>query len=226
MDHTLRPIKESEIPHILEKAALFGGKIIQSNPSLMIETIIKRVDVDSHGTMTIKLTDEPFFERKRPISINFNYRGLVFYLDSTQYAVRGDTIIADFPRGAKAIAIRLDDRYVMSHKSGTMCSIQRIEKRLEVCPLEVQLVDVSQNGLGLLVSECGDRPLLANDHLWIKSLGGMTLPRPIFGRVVYTIVKRYKDNSVDLRVGVFLDDSIPEEIFLELQKRSHLVLSA
>lgn len=226
MDHTLRPIKPSEIPHILEKAALFGGKISQCNPSLVIETIIKRVDVDSQGTMTIKLTDEPSFERERPISINFNYRGIVFYLDSTQYAVRGDTIIADCPKGAKAIAIRRDDRYVMAHNSGTMCSIQRIEKRLEVCPPEVNIVDVSQSGLGLLVRDCGDRPLLANDHVWIKSLGGMTLPKPIFGRVVYTIVKKYKDNSVDLRVGVSLDDSIPEEIFQELQKRSHLVLSA
>ncbi|WP_408095737.1 hypothetical protein ACJVC5_11890 [Peredibacter sp. HCB2-198] len=226
MDQTLRPINEKDIPHIIEKAVLFGGKITQSNPNSTVEMGIKRVDVDVYGTMTIKLMEAPPIEKKRPISITFNYRSLFFYLDPTQYVLKEDTIVADLPKGAKAIAIRHDDRYVMPHNTEVKTTIHRIEKRLESCPLEVKIVDVSANGLGLLISNHGDRALLPNDHIWVKALSDMVLKKPIFGRIVYTIIKKYKDNSLDLRVGVSLEEAIPEEVFTELQKKSNLILSA
>jgi hypothetical protein len=226
MDQTLRPVEEREIPRIIEKAALFGGKIAQSNPTSTIEIIIKRVDVDVYGTMTIKLLEEAQLERKRAISIVFNYRSLVFYLDSTQYVVKGDTIIADLPRGAKAIALRNDERYVLPLNSQVTGHVQRIEKRLETCPLDIKLVDVSQKGLGLIISNSMERSLLPNDHVWIKSIDNIPLKKPLFGRIVYTMIKKYKDHTIDIRAGVTLEEAIPDEVFTEIQKKCRLILTA
>lgn len=226
MDQTLRPIQECEIPKIIEKAVLFGGKISQSNPTSTIEIIIKRVDVDVYGTMTIKLVEEAVLERKRSISIVFNYRSLVFYLDPTQYAVKGDTIIADLPKGAKAIALRHDERYVLPLDSDVTSHVQRIEKRLEPCPLDIRLVDVSHKGLGLIISNSEERALLPNDHVWIKSIDNIPLKKPLFGRVVYTMIKKYKDHTMDLRAGVSLEEAIPEDVLTEVQKKCRLVLTA
>ena len=224
MDHSLKAIDAHEIQNIIEKAALFGGKVSQLNPSSSLEALIKKIDVDLYGTMTITLTEEIPLERDRPIAVAFNYRDLSFYLAPTQYACRGDILIANSPTGAKALAVRDNERYAMPLDSTIMSSIYRIERRGSECNLTAHVVDVSSAGLGLIIHNAEDDGVLQHDHVWVKSIHDIELPKPIFAKVIYVTSRKFKDNVIDLKIGLSLEETIPEEVMNKLKTLSRLTL--
>lgn len=221
----IKIIDVNEITPILEKASLFGGKVAQPTLTSSVVTVIKSIDVTDRQ-IEIKLFEDAPLEKSRPITIRLNYRGLNFNLDPKQYSIKGTTIITELPKEAKALALRPDERYVLPLHSKTMANIRRIEKRGTQSELESTVVDVSRTGLGLLVTRTEDDLLLKHDHIWLRSINNIQLPKPIFGRIVYVLERKYKDNVVDLKVGVCLEGEIPEEIFLELKQMCQLVLTA
>lgn len=225
MDHTLHSLASEEIQSTLEKASLFGGKIAQPSSTLNPQSLILRLDIDSSGMLFMKLQNKIELEKERPITINLNYRNLSFFLSSGDYTVEGETIIGQIPKTAKAIALRGNERYAFPLDQKVVGNIRRIEKRGAPQDLEMQLVDVSKQGLGFIIHEGEEQCLLPHDHLWVQELNGVKLERPIFGRVVYTFERKYKD-STELKCGLSLQEEIPEDVFLNLQKLCRLVLKA
>lgn len=224
MDHSFKALAAHEIQDILEKASLFGGKVSQLNPSSSLESLIKRIDIDFYGTMTITLFDELAFERDRPIAIAFNYRDLSFYLSPTQYAYKGDVLIADSPTGAKALAVRDHERYVLPLDTKIMSSIYRIERRGSDCNLNAHLVDVSDCGMGLIIHNAEEEAVLQHDHVWIKVINDIQLVKPIFGKIIYVTNRKFKDGIVDSKLGISLEEKIPEDILTELKRLSRITL--
>lgn len=223
MDHTLHLLDSHEIPSVIQKASVFGGKIAQPSSTANASSLITRLDVDTCGVMFIRLMNEVQIEKKRPISIRLNYRNLSFSLDSEDYTVEGQTLIGQIPTKAKAIAIRDTERYIFPLDKKISGFVHRVENRGGNLDAEVMLIDVSRNGIGLLLPDCEKDAIVANDHIWLRSINGVSLETPIFGRIVYAFERKFKD-TVDLKCGVSLENSLPEEVFLALQQQCRLVL--
>lgn len=226
MDRSLlKTITSSEIPSLLEKASLFGGRIAQPTPATNIISNIKSFDIDN-GLITIKLFEEITLESERPVSINLNYRSVNFTLDSKQYSLEGTTLTGPVPTVAKGLVIRDTERYVLPFGSQTMTSIHRVEKRGGTLDLDVTLVDVSARGMGILVKNAEEEMLMKNDHIWIRTINNIKLEEPIFAKIIYTINRKYKDGTLEIKAGISLEKQIPEELFRDLQQLCRLVLTA
>lgn len=221
----LKSLDAHELGTVLSKASLFGGKVAQPTLTSSVVTVIKSIDV-LQDEIRIKLFEDAPLETSRPITIRLNYRDLNFNIDPKQYSVSGTTIITKLPTEARALALRPDERYVLPLHTNATASIRRIEKRRSKVDMEPALIDVSRKGLGLIVTQTDEDLILNHDHIWVRSLNGIELPKPIFGRIVYVLERKYKDNVVDLKVGVSLDSEIPEEIFEEIKRMCQLVLTA
>lgn len=221
----IKLLDTKEITPILHKASLFGGKVAQPTLTSSVITVIKSIDVRSNE-IRIKLFEDASLETNRPITIRLNYRNLNFILEPKQYSVTGTTIVTQLPTEAKAIALRPDERYVLPLHAKSLVSMKRIEKRGTQVEMDSTIVDVSRKGFGLLVNQTEEDLILKHDHIWVKSINNIPLPKPIFGRVVYVLERKYKDNVVDLKIGVSLESEIPEEIFEELKRMCQLVLTA
>jgi hypothetical protein len=223
MDQTLHQLPSHEIPTIIKKASVFGGKVVQANSRKNTSSPIDLIDVDTSGLIFIKLHEKLESEKGRPVSIKLNYRNVSFFLSSEDYFIEGHNLIGKLPQAAKAIATRGNERYAFALNSNITTSFHRVEKRNGSFDAEARLVDISKQGMGIILPDAQAQSLVTNDHIWIKSLNGLPLSKAILAIVVYTFERKYK-NSSDLKLGVALNESIPEEIFAELQKLCRLVL--
>lgn len=223
MDKTFQVIPSFEIPSTIQKASLFGGKVAQPTPTAKIISPIKQIEVDTYGMMFIELNGDTSFEEGRPLFVNLNYRNISFQIDSKNYSVEGKTLVSRLPKEAKAIKIRDNERYAFPLNSDVKTFIHRIERRGGDSNFEASLVDVSSRGLGLMLKNPDPEIITKNDHIWIRTINSQTLETPIFGRIVYSFVKRYKD-GLDIKAGVSLETDLPEEIFCELKNYCRLVL--
>lgn len=223
MDHTLHALPSHEIPAAIDKASVFGGKLAQPSSTKNPSTIITRLDIDSCGVILITLLEELPLEKKRPVSVRLNYRNISFNLSSEDYTVEGSTIIGQIPKSAKAIPIRDTERCVFPLDSKISGHVQRVEKRGFTNQIGIELVDVSRNGLGFLVKNADPETIMRNDHIWIKSVNGIMLEKAIFGTIIYVNQRNYKD-TIDLKCGVSLETSIPENIYQELSGMCRLIL--
>ena len=225
MDHTLFQLHVSEIPTVLRKASPFGGKVAQPKPEANAISLIKNIEVDNAGTMFIRIKQDQHIEAQRPLSIKLNYRNITFMLDSKQYTLEGDTLISKVPTDARAIAMRNNDRYVLPLDSKVESLLYRIERRAALVDLQARIVDISSQGLGVIIENPEEDILRANDHIWLKSLNNIPLPEPIFARVVYVLYRQYRD-TVDLKAGLSLATPIPSEVMAQVQQHCRLVLKA
>lgn len=225
MDHTLYALATEEIPLVIEKASIFGGRIAQPSSRTNAATIIDRIDVDQSGLLYLKLREEIPLEKSRPVTIRLNYRNVSFCISSNDYSIEGQTLIGHLPKAAKAIAIRDTERYVFPLDAHISGYLQRVEKRGGSLETDIRLVDVSKSGLGIILPSYEQDSLLQNDHIWIRKLDETEFQKPIFGRVIYSFERKYKDTS-ELKCGLSLDKEIPEELFLQLQQKCRLVLKA
>lgn len=226
MDHTYINVPLAEILPTINKASLFGGKI--SHPTSSHNEIfnINKIDIDSYGTMFIKVNELCTLEHKWPVSIMLNYRDISFQLEPDQYAIEGNVIVGQLPQKVRALPSRHDERYVLPILSQVQTSTYRIEKRGGNLELRMKVVDFSKSGMAILIQNVTeDDILLRNDHLWIKDINGITLDEPIFATIVYVSHRKYKD-TVDLKAGISLQKEIPEAVFKKLQSMCSLILSA
>lgn len=224
MDHLLQPIQSQEIPDLITRASLHGGKILQTCLHSPLETRISQIHVEDSGAIKIKLSEKIPLASERPISIKLNYRRVNFYLDSTQYSVDGDTITGLLPKSARALALRDSDRYALPLNSQIHGGFHRIEKRGGCSDFNAHLIDISKQGLGLLIPQSEPGLMMINDHLWLKTLHHYSLPRAIFGKVVYAQDRKFKDGFMETKLGISLNTEIPEEIFEEIRLMSHFKL--
>lgn len=223
MEKILQIIPSFEIQTTLQKASLFGGKIAQPTPSERIITPIKQIQIDTYGTMFIELQSDAAFEEGRPLWVNLNYRNISFQIDSRKFSLEGRTLVSQLPKEAKGLKVRDNERYVFPLTSKASTFIHRIEKRGGDSDFKASLVDVSSRGLGLMLKDPDPEIITKNDHIWIKTINSRTLEKPLFGRIVYTFIKRYKD-GLDIKAGVSLENDLPEDIYNELRDLCRLVL--
>lgn len=222
MDKEIKIIPSLEITTTLQRAPLFGGKVAQPTPTTKIIRTIKHFEI-SYGNILIELQDDIPFVEDRPILVNLNYRNISFHLDPKKYSLEGRVVVGQLPTDARAIKIRDTERYAFPLNSDIKTIIHRIEKRGGDSDFEASLVDVSSHGLGFMLRNPDQDIIIKNDHIWIKTINSHSLEKLIFGTIVYSYTKKYKD-SLDIKAGVSLETEIPENILMELRKNCRLVL--
>jgi hypothetical protein len=222
----LKALDKHEIPSVIEKGYLFGGTLILPTLTSTHTFPIKHISIHSEGKMVIQLFEPITLEDSWHISIKFNYRNFFFHLDPGQFSLQGETLVADFPREGRALTQRDNERYALPLNVKISSTLHRIEKRGTPGDITAYLIDVSARGLGIMIQDTQEEMLLKNDHIWVKSLNQVELITPIFGRIAYVSHRRFKDQRIDCRVGISLDEELPEALFIELQQLCHLILSA
>ncbi len=224
MSQQLQPLPAFQIPFLMEKASLFGGKVTQPSVASGLPGTIAQMTVH-RDTFSIRLRSDVYIERERPLEVRLSYRSMSFQVEPKEFSIEGDLLIGRVPKVARALPIRDNERYAFPLTAEVHADIRRVEKRGCSLAGQVQMVDVSRKGLGILVVNGEIDGLLRNDHLWLRQIGGMSLEGPIFGTVVYSFEKRFKD-SIDLKCGVSLETELPDQVFAELQRQCRLILPA
>lgn len=211
----MKSVDTKELPMLLERAAFFGGRLIQ--PHLEpLQTEIAHIEVRPDGRLLVKMLDSIPLEETRGVLINLNYRDLFFRLNPGQFFIQQDTIYATMPDCARALPQRNSERYVLSSEL-IHTSLQRIEVRERERNLSARIIDVSHSGLALYFGPLEDGTLVFNDHVWIKKVHHIDLSEPLFGKIAYYTPER---------TGIALDQSMPEELLEHLKKLSRSTLAA
>lgn len=223
MDYALKSFSSSEIPHLIEKAAPFGGRVAQPAVSGSV-SLIRKISVEN-GNLSLELCDEFPLDPRRPVTVQLNYRNISFFLETGEFRIHQERLHGTLPRRIRALGERDSERYVLPLYEQVTLSGRRAERRGSSPEFEARVIDLSPQGLGIVIASPEEDLLKKNDHLWIHTLSGGALVKPLFARVVYVFEKKFLD-TCELRAGLRLSTEIPLAQLSELQKRCRLVLEA
>lgn len=223
----------AHIISIIEKASLFGGDLWQSQPGtnqgrhlsqiIQIQNDIKSDKVFFRLPSIIQISPD------QTLFVRLNYRNIIFRLFPGQFKVHGDKISCYYPEEARALAERKGgDRFVLPFSADISLSLKRIERTMREVTYEMELrvIDVSEKGFGILISNANREYLKKNDHFWLKAVDHRSLRSPILGSVRYVAPKGYYLKRGDVRVGLSLSAPLSKETLENLKKKSIIVLSA
>ena len=222
-----------EILSIIEKGYLYNGNIWQGEAGKgqghHVSEIIQ-IDYDWRKDKVIfRMPDIAEINPELTIFIRLNYRNLIFRLYPGEYRVMGDKIVCKIPQEARAVEERKGgDRYVLPFSSDISLSLKRMERSLRelTYEMEMRIIDVSQQGFGIMISSQNKQYFVLEDHFWLRAIDHKVLRTPILGCVRYIAPKGYYLRRGDVRVGLSLSLPLEQEILDYLKKKSFLVLSA
>lgn len=156
-------------------------------------------------------------ERELPLYIKLDYRTSVFKV--TEYKEAKNSIHFAFPKEIKTLELRSFPRHVFSHDQEKAISLRSsLSGNRELgSELQVRALDISQYGLGVLVSEHNRQFLKNNRILWVTQIGSWKLEHPILSEVVYIntevdskfLVRKQKE----MKVGLKLSGVMPTHVF-------------
>lgn len=225
----LKEIQNSfQIISLIGKGSPFGGEFWQS-PKLTSEREMARIVqiyVDERFEKVIfRFSGLIEVDRFQPIYIRLSYRNLIFRLMPDEYKVRGDKLICNYPKIARALEERRGERYILPIDEGASLSLKRVERSVRemTYDLELRILDVSKSGLGILISGQNSDYLRAHDLIWLRSVEQKVLDNPILGTVCYVSRHGYFLKRGDMRVGISLNMPLKEENFSRLIKKSILI---
>jgi hypothetical protein len=222
-----------QIITVIEKAALFGGDIWQSDPNIEggrhLSPIIQINNELKSGRVILRTPSIVQVRPDHPVYVRLNYRNIIFRLYPGEFKVAGDKISCQYPNEARALEERQGgDRYVLPFNSDISLSLKRMERTIKETTYEIELriMDVSNRGFGILISGHNREYLKKNDHFWIKAIDHKILPNPILGTVCYVAPKGYYLKRGDVRVGLFLSVPLAKDTLEYLKKYCLMVLAS
>lgn len=222
--------KHLHIISAIEKGASFGGDIWQTGSSGFREVFqIIKIQISENQQKIILRTDSlKVIEQDYPLFIRFRYRNIIFRLTTAEFAVMGDQLICSIPQDVKALAKRSSDRYVLPPNLDISLSIKRYGRTIKenLPQLEVRIIDISESGIGILISGANREFFRAYDHFLIRAIDHKVLNREIFGTVLYVAPKGYYLKRSEVRVGLSLSTPLSWDVFDQLKKKCQVVLSA
>lgn len=222
--------KTNHIISAIERAASFGGDVWQNGPGQKrVVFQFDHIEVESdQNNIVLKSRSLCLIESTSPIFIRLRYRNILFKLDPKEFFIYGDKLLCSIPTEVKAFAIRDSERYVLPIDHDVSLSIHRFARSVkDLSPgLEVRIIDISEIGLGILISGANKDFLRPFDHICIKAIDHKLLHRDIFGTVLYVAPKTYHAKKQDVRVGVSLTTPLNWNVYCSLKKKCRIVLSA
>jgi hypothetical protein len=227
----LEPLeKQIHILSAIERGSAFGGDIWQTGSKQERDIFqIVQIQIDTiHNKVILRTNSLSQVEQGYPIFIRLRYRNILFRLEQHEFKVVGDKLICSIPKDVKALAMRATDRYVLPFELDVSLSLKRFARTMkEITPeIEVRMIDVSEYGIGILISGANKEFLRPYDHFWIKAVDHQALNRDILGTVLYVAPKGYFLKRKDVRVGLSLSTGLSWDTFSSLKRKCRIILSA
>lgn len=215
--------KRFQIISSIDRAARNGGDIWQKDEEEKQTLEIIDVEIDLiNQNFSLKLRNFPKINQDLPLHFRFYYRNLLFHLNPLDYKFQDEKLVCRFPGQAMALEKRLNDRFAFRQEAEVFLTIIKINEKHEVDIIVARIVDVSQNGFGVLIPNSWKDRLQENDHLRIKAIDQHLLHQDIFGKLTYI---RSQDSADNFRSGISLEVPLGKENFEYLKRRSFFVLT-
>ena len=215
-----------DINDLIERGSLYGGGLWQGK---LISKIVEiQSDLDT-GHFTLRMSADTFVDSAVPLYIRLNYRSTLFRLRPGEFKKSGEHITFCAPREIYSLEERKGgNRYVLPLTAEISLSLKRFERtyREIIHEIELRIMDVSENGFGIVISSYNRDYLKAADNFWIKSIDHNNLSNPLVGTVCYVAPKLAYLKHGDVRVGLSLANPLTQEMLAYLKRRSLFVLSS
>lgn len=150
----------------------------------------------------------------KPLYMKLEHRGSVFKIP--KFYISQSAIRFAFPEIVKALEFRGTPRVTLDLSQEKVVSFRpTLSVGQEASDLQVRVSDISEQGVGLIVSEHNRQYLKFNRILWLTRLGDQSLEFPILAEVVYMNSdldpKLQRRRMKELKVGVKLSGHLPPE---------------
>jgi hypothetical protein len=211
-----------EILRILQRATTLQENIVWQSDALGRNIIsIQHFEIDFVAREVVIYFDSQRFrlDPELPLYVKLDYKTSVFKV--AHYRVGQHTLHFAFPEEVKTLELRAQERTAFATEKekfvGLRSSNISSSQKESGTEMKVRVMDVSPQGLGLIVSEQNRSFLKNNKILWITRLQEKALPYPILAEVVYInneVDHRLQNRRVkELKVGLKLSGLIPEDKF-------------
>ena len=210
-----------EILRILQKASTTEENIVWQSHALGKNVInIHHLEIDFVAREVVIYFNARRYEvdKELPIYVKLDYRSSVFKI--SDYRQGMNSIHFSFPVELKTQELRTKPRHqfdVNTDKAITIKPSITAGGKDTAPELTVRVFDVSESGIGLMVSEQNRSYLKNNRILWLTKLGGETLANPLLAEIVYINneidPKFQKRKQKDLKVGLKLSGTLPTDIY-------------
>jgi hypothetical protein len=209
-----------EILRILQKASTLQENFLWQSHALGRNIIpIHHFEIDFVTREVVIYFDTKRFhlETELPVYVKLDYRTSVFKV--SEYRRNTNSVHFAFPAEIKTLELRSYPRtqFLPNQDKSVGLKPSLSGGRESGSELFVRAVDVSEFGLGLIISE-HNRPFLKNNRiLWITKLGEKNLDHPVLAEVVYMnseIDSKYVTRKQkELKVGIKISGSFPTEAY-------------
>lgn len=209
-----------EILRILQKASALQENFLWQSHALGRNVIgIHHFEIDFVTREVVVYFDSQRFQLEDSLAlyVKLDYRTSVFKV--TTFRQVGNAVHFSFPTEVKTLELRAFPRHMFLPNQDKVVSLKPSlsGNRESGNELQVRALDISQYGLGLLISE-NNRSFLKNNRiLWVTRLGEYSLGQPVLAEVVYLnneVDARYQNRKQrDLKVGLKLSGFFPGEIY-------------
>lgn len=226
----LKYLDPSTFPELFLTASLYGGCCWQTiNEKKQLYHVESVIFKESSNTLIIQCKDIVDINDENVLFVKLNYRSLIFRLNPGQYVCDGQFIFCTSPKLILGLEKRSGgDRFVMPSLADVSISLKKMERYFgEITfQLELRVIDVSEQGLGIIVTSLNKHILKNHDRFNIYSIDNRPLKRPIAGVICYVQSKAEGIKRGDVRMGLKLNSRFDSETFYYLKKKGHRILFA
>jgi hypothetical protein len=201
-----------EILRILQRSSAKADNLLwQTSDSGKTIIPVAHMEIDFVSREVVVTFDKNSFvvNENCPLYVKLDYRTSVFKVDD--FRQLGNTVQFTFPQLIKTQELRDKPRHLFKPAQDRFGGV----KSFSGSELKVRIMDISQQGLGLIVSEQNRTFFKNNKILWITSLQGEPLDNPILGEVIYinseVDPKFQMRKQKDIKVGIRLSDKFLAE---------------
>lgn len=208
-----------EILRILQKASSLQDNFLWQTHALGKSIIpIHHFEIDFVTREVVVYFDDSRFgvEKDLTLYVKLDYRTSVFKV--TEFRKGKNSVHFTFPKEVKTLQLRSTPRHQFPPGSEHRVSLRPSQGgREQGHELHVRVMDVSPQGLGIIVSEQNRNFLKNNRILWVTQLGTHTLLYPVLAEIAYISTdldpKFLNRKQKELKVGLKLSGVIPEDVY-------------
>lgn len=205
-------LEYKEILRILQKASTSTENFFwQTNEAGRHVVKIHQFEIDFVAREVVLYFDQAKVFENIPLFLKIDYRDTVFKVQ--EFSVGQNTVSFPVPKEVKTLELRSKPRFSFNKPNKFMGIKPSLANQENGHELLVKVADISQDGMGILISENNRQFLKNNRIIWITKLQEEELPYPVLAEVVY--INSEVDQSFDkrkqreLRVGLKLSAMIP-----------------
>lgn len=210
-----------EILRILQKASSLQDNFLWQSHAIG-RTVIPvhhfEIDFVTREVVVYFDTQKYLVDTQLPLYVKLDYHTSVFKV--MDYRTTIESVHFSFPIEVKTQELRALPRHAFRPQADRAVSLKPTLtglNRESSHELQVRVMDVSESGLGLIVSEHNRSFLKNNRILWVTRVQDMPLLYPVLAEVVYInneVEAKYQIRKVkEMKVGLKLSGSIPPEIY-------------